>query len=142
MMLTNRITSGILVLILLTSLVACGKSRKGYIRGILGSGCFWDVVDEEMNAKKATYTYRLLPNGTCYKYRYNYVDQAKQTSVSPVDVAKGEVDIQWAVQSDSVVRIANVAYKVRKVDNTSVWLESPSLQSFMLLKNCSTFITD
>lgn len=142
MVLTIRITGSILFLILLTTLVACENPRKGYIQGILGSGCFWDVVDKEVNVRKATYTYRLLPDGTCYKYRYNYLGLEKQTSVSPVDVTKGEVDVQWRVLNDSVVRIAKEDYKVLKVDKTAVWLESPTTESFMLLKNCKTFITD
>jgi hypothetical protein len=35
--------------------------------------------------RKLKLTARLLPDGTCYKYRYNYRKQEKQNSVSPVD---------------------------------------------------------
>lgn len=142
MTLTKRNTSIISIIIILAVLFSCQNPHQDHIRGILSKVCFWDILDKDLNAKNVMYTYRLLPNGTCYKYRYNYLNKEKQNSVSPIDKEKGEVDIKWYMKSDSVLTIEKVDYKVLKVDNSSIWLETSSSYSFMLLKNCSTFIKD
>lgn len=123
-------------------LFSCNNPRQNYIRGVLSKACFWDVLDEDLSPKHAKYAYRLFPNGTCYKYRYNYLNEEKQKSVSPIDRAKGEVDIKWQLVNDSVLTIGNAGYKVLKVEQNAIWLEDSSAQSFLLQKNCGTYIVD
>jgi hypothetical protein len=142
MTLILRNTNGISILIILGVLFSCQNPRQNYIRGILSSGCFWDVLDNDLNTKNVKYTYRLLPDGKCYMYRYHYLNKEKQNSISHMDEAKGEVDIKWYLKSDSVLTIDKMDYKVLKVDKSSIWLEDSSSHSFVLQKNCRTYIRD
>lgn len=133
---------GILLFLLTAMFMSCQQPRLPYVRGILSGVCFWDILDGDLNANKATFTYRLLPDGTCYKYRYHYRDNEKQKSVSPIDKEKGEVNIKWNLKSDSMLTIGETDYKVEKVEKEVVWLRTPNSHSIMLLKNCSTYIID
>jgi len=142
MSLPQRNRAIILPLLLLSVLMSCQPPRQDYIRGILSSGCFWDVLNKDLKAKNAQYTYRLLPDGTCYKYQYQYLNGEKQNAVSPIDKDKGEVDIKWSLKSDSVLTIGTEDYKVLKADDRSVWIQTTSSPSFLLQKNCSTYIRD
>ncbi len=142
MILKNRNTNRISILIILGIIFSCQNSRQSYLRDILSDVCFWDVLDKDFNVKNVKYTYRLLPGGTCYMYRYNYSNNEKQNSVSHRDKEKGEVDIKWYVKSDSVLTIEKVDYKVLIVDKNYVLLETSSSPGFILQKNCQTFIID
>ncbi len=122
--------------------LSCQNNKVGYIRSILSSVCFWDVLENDLKMDKVEFAYRLLPEGVCYMYRYNYVNNKKQISVSPIDQEKGEVDIKWQVKNDSVLTIANIDYRVLAVDKEYILLESSTSRNFILQKNCKTFIKD
>jgi hypothetical protein len=132
----------ILLLPILLMLFSCQGSRQHHIRSILSGVCFWDVLTREFNAANIRYTYRLLPDGTCYMYRYHYLNNEKQNSVSPVYEEKGEVDIKWSLKSDSILVIGKSDYKVLTVDKDYLLLANDPSHSFLLQKNCTTFIKD
>ena len=91
---------------------------------------------------KVKFAYRLLPEGVCYKYRYNYIDNEKQISVSPIDQERGEVDIKWQVKGDSVLTMGNIDYRVLIIDKEYLLLETSASRNFILQKNCNTYIKD
>jgi hypothetical protein len=130
------------ILISIGLFYSCQDSRQVYIRSLLSNVCFWDVLGKDFNTKSVKYTYRLLPDRICYQYQYQYIGNEKQKSVTPTDKENGEVNIGWDLKSDSVLTIGKEVYKVRKVDDSTVWLETSSKNSLVLHKNCSAFIID
>ena len=122
--------------------LSCQSNKEGYIKSILSDVCFWDVLESDFKMDKVQFAYRLLPEGVCYKYRYNYVNNEKQISVSPIDQEKGEVDIKWQLKNDSVLTIANIDYRVLTIDKEYLLLETSASRNFILQKNCKTFIKD
>jgi hypothetical protein len=122
--------------------VSCQTPHGEYISRALVNGCFWDVLNESFDAKHIKYTYRFLPNGTCYKYQYDYDGHLKQKSVSPLDKIKGETDIGWQSENDTVLTIGKTDYRILKVENGTIWLESPNAESFIIRKNCTTYIRE
>jgi hypothetical protein len=104
-------------LVIVSLLVSCQTPRGESISRTLVNGCFWDVWNESFDAKHIKYTYRFLPNGTCYKYQYDYVGQQKQNAVSHLDKIKGETDIGWQSENDTVLTIGKTDYKILKIEN-------------------------
>lgn len=142
MMIRERNTIYILLLVVFGIATSCQPPRENYIRSVLSDVCFWDVLEKDFDAKAVTTTYRLLPDGRCYKYHYGYSNQEKQKWVKPVDATKGEIDIKWSLQSDSVLTLGEEAYRILKVEKEAVWLKSASLEDVLLSKNCTTYIVD
>ena len=121
---------------------SCQNTKESYVRKILSGVCFWDVLESDFKMDKVKFAYRLLPEGVCYKYRYNYIDNEKQISVSPIDQERGEVDIKWQVKGDSVLTMGNIDYRVLIIDKEYLLLETSASRNFILQKNCNTYIKD
>jgi len=134
----------ITAIIALVCLIAACKavSRSSHIQDILEGPCFWDVLDSVGNHASILYTYRFLPEGVCYKYRYQYQDSERKKSVEPVDRSKGEVNLGWSVLNDSTLSIAQSFFRIIDIDKKFIFLESVETGFFVIEKNCSTHIVD
>ena len=59
-----------------------------------------------------------------------------------MDEEKGEVDIKWHLKSDSVLTIEKTDYSILSVDKKYMLLAGSFSDTFILQKNCKTYIRD
>ncbi|MBK6936316.1 MAG: hypothetical protein IPH18_05060 [Chitinophagaceae bacterium] len=125
-----------LTVFLLIILTSCNKSKKNISDVLLDGNCFWDIYDSEKNYKVRS-GYRIKPDGSCYRLRYDFIDGKRSDSVYKVSADVFDLN-RWDL-IDSTLYISFYAIEVLRFNADTVFFKTKdTAQRFFLVKNCKT----
>ena len=122
-------------------LFSCQQTKSFGLREILNADCFWDEVGDKQVIGGLNSCYKFLPDGMCYFYYYNFHNHKRTDSVYRYDDGDNIVPDIWSVQGDTGLVIRGIEYEVLEASPDSVMIVNRlSTETFMLKKNCTTFL--
>ena len=133
----NKLCIGITAMLM----ISCNSHKPPRLKEILKTDCFWDRTGDKQVFGGLNSCYKFFPSGKCSFYYYKFYNRKRTDAVFHYDDGDVIVPEVWSVSGDTSLIIRGIQYKVLNTALDSVLLvEQSTNDSFILRKNCNTFI--